>query len=194
MITQSQRKTWQFIQKFIEKNNYSPTTAEIATGIGIKSRGVVYRYLKALESAGLIRLIPKHHRNIEMLSMAGPQHLRLIGHLDSGRLIENNEEERIDVLQKLLHVKHYAVRIKGQAMMDEGVHDGDIVVCEKADTACDGQMVLAIIDSKHLTLKQFFRGENNTIILKSVNHRLQAASYSSQRVAVHGVFIGLLRF
>lgn len=194
MITQAERRTWQFIQDFIEKNHYSPTTSEIAQGLGIKSRGVAYRYLKALAAEGLIRLIPNHHRNIEMISKPGPAHLRLIGHLAPGHLIQDFEEERIDILAKLLHVKHYALRVKGQAMMDEGIHDGDIIVCEKTDVAQDGQLVLAVIDSKQATLKRFFRSENNTITLKSTNHRMQSAVYSSQRVMVHGVFIGLLRF
>ena len=142
----------------------------------------------------MIRLTPNRHRNIEMVSTPGPQHLRLIGSLTAGLPLETLPEEEIDILNKLLGVKRYALRIKGQAMFDEGIHDGDIVVCEKADTAQDGQLVLAIIDSKQAILKRFFRGENNTIVLKSTNHRLQAASYSSQRVTVHGVFVGLLRF
>ena len=63
MLTLGQHRVYRFIQQFVEQHQYSPTTAEIAMGIGIQSRGVVHRYLKALHAAGYIDLIP-HKRRI----------------------------------------------------------------------------------------------------------------------------------
>ena len=68
MLTLSQQKTYDYIKQYIAERGYSPTTAEIASGIGISSRGVVYRYLKSLVEANKISLTPKRHRNIELIS------------------------------------------------------------------------------------------------------------------------------
>lgn len=194
MITQAERRAWQFIQEFIETNHYSPTTSEIAQGLGIKSRGVAYRYLKALANEGLIKLVPNRHRNIELISSPSPQHLRLIGALAAGLPLEIKAEEQINLLNKLVGLNRYALRVKGPSLLDEGIHDGDIVVCERVSSVPDGTRVLAIIDSKHAILRRFFRGPNNTVTLKSVNQNLQEAIYTAQRVEIHGLFVGLLRF
>ena len=66
MLTLSQHRVYRFIRQFMEQHDYSPTTLEIAAGIGIQSRGVVHRYLKALELAGYIELIPHKKRNIHL--------------------------------------------------------------------------------------------------------------------------------
>ena len=67
MLTRKSKQTFDFIKYFIDKQNLSPTMAEIAKGIGVKSRGVAYRYVQHLVKEGLISLVPGRHRNIELL-------------------------------------------------------------------------------------------------------------------------------
>ena len=64
MLTRAQQSVLLFIEDFIRRNSYAPTNAEIAAGIGIRSRGVVHRYLKALVDAHRIELVPQRKRNI----------------------------------------------------------------------------------------------------------------------------------
>ena len=78
-------------------------------------------------------------------------------------------------------------------MIEEGIFDVDIVICEKSVTAVNGQIVVALIDREEATLKKLQKNQDNTITLIPANHRLESMSYSADRVQVQGIYIGLLR-
>lgn len=203
MLTLSQQRTYQFIQEFVKDHDYSPTVSEIAQGTGLRSRGVIYRYLKALAQAGYIELIPKRHRNIKLLpdpvTTSSPlstseTSIPLLGAIAAGQPIEAIEDtQSINLLHLFLGEKRYALKVKGDSMIDEGIFDGDIVVCDMAATADNGQIVVALIDQQEVTLKRFLQNANNTITLMPANTALQAITYQSDRITIQGVFIGLLR-
>lgn len=196
MLTLKQKQTFDFIGNFINKFNHSPTAAEIAKGIGIKSRGVVHRYLKALESQGFLELAPKRHRNIRLKEKrVHTMNLPLVGTIAAGQPIEAIEQdEAIDVASIFLGADRYALRVKGDSMIDEGIHDGDIVVCQKSDEAKDGQIVVALIDQQEATLKRLQRNADLTISLIPSNKELNPMVFSANRVQIQGIFLGLLRF
>lgn len=200
MLTLSQRRTFEFIKHFIHKNDYAPTAAEIADGIGIKSRGVVHRYLKILQNAGLIALTPKRHRNISLLcnsldTAKANRELPLVGSIAAGKPIEAiAQNETIDVMNVFLGDNRFALRVKGDSMIDDGIHDGDIIVCEKSDNADDGQIVVALIDEQEATLKRLQRGSSQTVTLHPSNPSLKPMVYPADQVQIQGIYIGLLRF
>ena len=191
MLTAKQHQVYKFIRKFINENSYAPTTAEIALGIAIKSRGVVYRYLQALESAKLIELVPGKRRNINLLVKDG---IPLVGRIAAGLPIEAiNETENLDILQFFVGEGRYALEVKGDSMIDEGIFDGDIVVCQETTTATNNQIVVALIDNESATLKKFKRNSNNTITLIPANSQHEPQTYFAGRVKIQGIFVGLLR-
>ena len=176
------------------EHDYAPTAAEIAQGIGIRSRGVVHRYLKCLVEAGLIRLLPKRHRNIELLMASTDYSLPLVGVIAAGQPIEAIEQqETIDVASIFLGECRYALKVKGDSMVDEGIFDGDIVVCERAQSADSGQIVVALIDQEEATLKRLFHNEDESITLVPANPSHHPMIYPSDRVEVQGIYVGLLR-
>lgn len=194
MLTAAQHKTFQFVKQFVARHGYSPTTAEIAKGIQIKSRGVVYRYLQALVTQGLIQLMPNRRRNIQLLD---PQleHLPLVGQIAAGNPIEAiSQQESIDVSQIFLGANRFALRVKGDSMIDEGILDGDIVVCSASDTAKTGQIVVALVDHEQATLKRLQCNPDNTITLFPANAQHKPQVYAADRVKIQGIFIGLLRY
>jgi len=199
MLTMSQRRTHEFIKKFFEEHGYSPTAAEIAEGIGIKSRGVVHRYLKALVQAGHIALTPKRHRNISLLTsvqelFTGAVSLPLLGTIAAGQPIEAiPQQESIDVASVFVGANRYALKVKGDSMIDEGILDGDVVICEKHDSATDGQIVVALIDHEEATLKRLQRNADQTVTLIPANTQLHPMIYAADRVTIQGVYIGLIR-
>lgn len=196
MLTMTQRKTYEFIKDFIYRNQYSPTTAEIAKGIGITSRGVVHRYIKALVDADLISLTPKRHRNISLINhpQAAADELYLVGRIAAGQPIEAvNQQEPLDVANIFTGKNRYALEVKGDSMIDEGIFDGDIVICQQADSADNGQIVVALIDQNEATLKRLQRNKNQTVTLVPANSTLDPITYEADRVTVQGVYVGLLR-
>lgn len=198
MLTKTQCRTLEFIKKFCDKHDYSPTTAEIADGIGISSRGVVYRYLKALSDAGEIELVPGKHRNIQLLSKANNDNLfeiPLLGSIAAGQPIEAiNSQESISVTDIFSGPHRYALRVKGDSMIEEGIFDGDTVVCEHAQTARNGQIIVALIDQNEATLKRIrYENDKQTITLLPANASYKPMHYPADRVKVQGIYIGLIR-
>ena len=195
MLTLAQHNVYRFIQDYIDKNQYAPTTAEIAAGIGIKSRGVVHRYLKALEEAGKIVLEPNRKRNIRLKKEQEMSYqLPLLGKIAAGLPIEAvQDNESVDIASMFLSPGRYALRVKGNSMIDEGIHDGDVIICQHADSARDGQIVVALVDNEGATLKKLRRNRDSSITLVPANNNHEPQTYACDRVRVQGIFVGLLR-
>ena len=197
MLTLAQRRTYQFIQKFFAEHGYAPTTAEIALGTGIKSKGVAHRYVQALVAAGLLDRIPNRRRNLLLTAKSETQSthtIPLVGAIAAGSPIEAiPEQECLDVQSLLGGPERYALRVKGDSMVNEGIFDGDIVICERCETAVDGAIVVALIDGQDATLKRLRRNDDDTITLLPANAHLSPLVYTAARVQIQGRFIGLLR-
>lgn len=196
MLTLSQQKTYEYIKQYIAERGYSPTTAEIAGGIGISSRGVVYRYLKSLVEANKISLTPNRHRNIELIADESlPEYeIPLKGTIAAGAPIEAIEQQdTISLKQYFNGDSNYALVVRGDSMIDEGIVENDIVICRRSSTADNGDIVVALIDNQEATLKRWQRVEGGDIKLIPANKNLTAKTYPEERITVQGIFIGLLR-
>lgn len=193
MLTLSEKKTYQYIKQYFDNHCHAPTTSEVAQGIGIASRGVVHRYLKALQSKGYIKLTPKRHRNIVLLEQREPI-IPLVGSIAAGKPIEAVvDNDSIDIVNLFTGKNRFALRVKGESMIDEGIQDGDLIVCESASTAVNGQIVVALIDNQEATLKRLYHNDNNTITLLPANPAYKPQIYPAERVSIQGLYIGLLR-
>lgn len=196
MLTLSQQRTLDFIQRYVQSHSHAPTVSEIAAGTGLQSRGTVHRYLRALESAGYIRLRPRRHRNIELCaksSAASNSQIRLVGQIAAGAPIEALETvEIVDIQSILAGDNHFALRVSGNSMIEEGILDGDIVMCESTQQAQNGQVVVALIDQQDATLKRYAL-EGERVILSPANSQLSPTVLSANRVMIQGIFVGLLR-
>ena len=196
MLTLSQQKTYDYIKQYIAERGYSPTTAEIASGIGISSRGVVYRYLKSLVEANKISLTPNRHRNIELISdeSVSDYEIPLKGTIAAGEPIDAIEQQdTISLKQYFNGDSNYALVVRGDSMIEEGIVENDIVICRRSSTADNGDIVVALIDNQEATLKRWHRVEGGNIKLIPANKNLTAKTYSEERITVQGIFIGLLR-
>lgn len=193
MLTVSQQKVFDFIQQYMKDHKHSPTMAEIATAIGIKSRGVVHRYVSALADHGLIKIIPGHRRNIKLIDQSSS--LKLKGRIAAGSPIEAiTDNETLDIVNIFLGKNRYALKVKGDSMIDEGIFDGDVVVCEYCETPTDGKIVVALVDNQEATLKRIKYNRDRTITLIPANQKLGPMTYPEDRITVQGIYIGLLRF
>ena len=154
MLTDREHSTLQFIQEYIAKHHKAPLLTEIATGLGIQSKGVVHRYLSALEEQGYIRRHQKH-RGIELEGHPDLDELPLLGCIAAGKPIEAIENrELINFANLLGGPNRYVLQVKGHSMIDEGIRSGDLVVIEQASNARSNQIVVALIDDQEATLKK----------------------------------------
>ena len=196
-LTDKQRLTLNFIERYITAHTVAPKLQEIADGIGIRSRGVAHRYVQALTDTGFIETDSGRHRGIRLLK-PDPQKqdsiLPLLGKIAAGKPIEAIPgEDEIDLKDFFGH-NNFAVRVQGDSMIEAGIMDGDTVIIKFCETANDGDIVVALIDEAETTLKRFKRSHKGRYIkLIPANKEMEAMVYEASRVRIQGVLIGQLR-
>ncbi len=194
MLTGCQHKTLSFIRRYIAVNGYSPSFSDIAKGLGIKSRGVVHRYVHALADAGYIDLIPGRQRNIQLCDEHRSNTLPFLGQIAAGQPIEAIEDiQTINASEKLYGENRYALKIKGESMIDIGILDGDIVIVEQKQTAHNGDIVVALVDNSEATLKRFRKINNDQVELIPENSSMEPMIYHQSQVAIQGILVGQFR-
>jgi repressor LexA len=198
MVSPKQSAIYEFVRRYFLENGYAPTVAEIASALQLKSRSYVHRCLQALEEAGMIGIEPNRKRNISLsdeLSMPGAfQELPIIGRIAAGSPIEAVEgDDSLNLAGSLFGANRYVLQVKGDSMIGDNICDGDYVICERKDSARDGQIVVALIDQQDASLKRLKRNGNGTVSLLPSNPNLEPMIYPAERVMVQGIYLGLIR-
>jgi repressor LexA len=126
---------------------------------------------------------------------AGAVQLPLYGRIAAGLPIEAMRDTStfIEVPMAMLGAgEHYALEVAGDSMIDAGIWDGDTVVIRRADTAENGQIVVALVDEEEVTLKRL-RRRGNSVALEPANPRHESRIFPAERVRVQGKLVALLR-
>jgi len=194
MLTAKQHQTYCFICEYIEGNGYAPTDAEIANGIGIKSRGVAHRYVKALEAAGLIHVVSGRRRNIRLTKASNSSSLPLKGKIAAGRPLEIMEQDgELDVVSTFLGPERFVLQVSGDSMIGDNICDGDYIVCEIVKSVDKSDIVVAVVDNQETTLKRVMDNADGTVTLLPSNPTLSPMVYASDRISIQAKYVGLLR-
>lgn len=134
-------------------------------------------------------------RPVAELPDSAPVSLPLYGRIAAGLPIEalRDNGASIDVPAALLgNGDHYALEVAGDSMIDAGILDGDTVIINRADTAENGAIVVALVDENEVTLKRI-RRRGNSVALEPANPRHETRIFGPDRVRVQGKLVGLLR-
>jgi len=194
MLTDSQRKTLQFIRHYMAQHGYAPKLQEIAEGIGISSRGVAHRYVQALIDGGYIEVRSGRHRGIRLLADETETRLPLLGRIAAGLPIEAIEgQDEINLADFFMGPGRFALKVQGDSMIEAGILDGDIAIIRQQNQAHNGDIVVALIDNLEATLKTFKRLGNGQIQLIPANAQLSTMIYEPERVQIQGVLVGSMR-
>ena len=121
--------------------------------------------------------------------------LPLYGRIAAGTPIEalRDHSNSIDVPASLLgRGEHYALEVEGDSMVNAGIHDGDVVLIEKCETAETGTIIVALVDSNEVTLKRL-RRKGDSIALEPANPAYETRIFGPDRVKIQGRLIGLFR-
>ena len=202
--TDKQARILEFTREFIDDKGYAPSVDEIQISCGISSKSVVGYHLRALERQGSIRRDAEISRAIEITGM-GKRALAipLLGEIAAGQPIPVPTEdawhavpqETVEVPAEMLPagVQAYALKVKGNSMIDALVDDGDIVILDSTNTADDGGMVAAWLNEKQeATLKKLYR-EKERIRLQPANRNMTPIYVDHDKVQVQGRVIAVLR-
>lgn len=201
--TQRQKEILDYITRFLERHGYVPSYAQIARQFGVKSRATIAKHIAALERRGLV--VREHEDGsfglnvkVEDTSSESLVEVRLLGRIAAGAPLDVVEdEERIPVPRFLLGRvrpdRVYALKVRGDSMIDEHICDGDIALIENRTDARDGEIVVALlVEENQATLKRLYRRGLN-VELQPANSQLQPLTIPANQVRVQGIFRGLLR-
>ncbi|MEO7504160.1 MAG: transcriptional repressor LexA [Sphingomicrobium sp.] len=216
MLTAKQNELLRFINDRLAKSGVSPSFDEMREALDLKSKSGVHRLISALEERAFIRRLPNRARALEVLRMpdaamaAGTSppapravlpaaandviEIPLHGRIAAGTPIEALQgTEGFAVPAALLGPgEHFALEVSGDSMVDEGILDGDFALIRRVETARDGEIVVALIDSEQATLKTF-RREGQMIRLDPANRQYEAQRYRPEQVQIQGRLAGLIR-
>ena len=197
-VTARQRQVYDFINRFIEVNRQPPTIAEIGKQFKMSSSASVHSILSALEREGLIKRIPNVSRGIEVVpqeSSSDGYEIPLLGAVAAGQPIEAIlTHDTVSVPRDMIgHGRTFALRVRGDSMIEENIQDGDIIIVASQGTAENGQMVVALIDGTYATVKKFYR-EPEFIRLEPANPQFKPIFIRTpERIQIQGVVRGLIR-
>ena len=197
-LTKRQKEIFDYIRRYAAKTGYPPTVREIGKAVGLHSSSTVHAHLANLEKIGLLRRDPTKPRAIELLIDRAKKTIRpgsglpLVGQVAAGApiLAEENIEEYIEVPDVVGGEEgDYVLRVRGESMIEAGIFEGDYVIVRPADTAGDGEIVVALIGDE-ATVKRYFR-ESDHVRLQPENETMEPIR--TTEVKILGRVVGLLR-
>lgn len=186
-LTPKQKQILDFIQEFTKEKGYPPSLAEIANKFH-KSIPTIFQFVETLRNKGFLE---KENDVARGIYTKKPE-IFLLGKIAAGEPIEPLENpEPIEVPKEMITspANYYALEVKGDSMIDEGILDHDIIVVKYQNTADNGDIVVAITE-KGATLK-IFRQTDNKIYLESRNKNFN--NIYPESLEIRGKFVGLVR-
>lgn len=201
-MTEKQEAIYHFIRKHIETKGFPPAIRDICDEFGISSPNGVMCHLKALQKKGYINRVEKRDNQMRAQARgitipgvsAGGFSLPLVGVVAAGKAIEAVEQdERLELRDMFGGDDMYAIKVRGQSMIEGHIADGDYVVIRKAETCENGEKVVAMIE-KAMTLKKYYK-KKDQIRLEPMNGTMEAivVDPSRQDVRILGVLAGVVR-
>ena len=200
MLTPRQRAAYDFIARFSARKGYAPSFDEIRRHLRLASLNAVAKLVAQLRRRGFLEEAPPNAKRwlavvpgVSRSTRPEAATLPLLGTIAAGRPIEAIETpEEIEVPASMLGAgERYALRVRGDSMIEDGIHDADLVVIRSARRAENGWTVVAIVDGE-ATLKRFHQA-GRWVELRPANAALQPIRVPAGRVEIRGVLVGLLR-
>jgi repressor LexA len=206
-LTTRQREVLEFIRAFTARHGVPPTVREIGERFRVTPRAA-FDHLRALERKGALRRRPSARRTSRALTPSEPGSGRgyravpVLGRIAAGRpvLAEENREGELPLAASALRDSDevFALRVRGQSMIEAHICDGDLVLVRRQDTAQPNDIVVAVLDPEsgeaEATVKRFLR-DGDRIVLKPENSAMApiVVDPRERHVRILGKVIGLLR-
>lgn len=204
-LSSNQIKILEFIKEQIALKGYPPSLRETCLAVGLKSTSTVHSHLNKLEKCGYIKRDATKPRAIEVLDSnkyelgygVQPEILQipLVGQVTAGIpiLSEHNIEKYIALPANLVKGSDsFALRIKGDSMVNAGILNNDFVIVDKKYQAVNNEIVVAIVHNEYATVKRFKKSDD-CIILKPENDYMDSIVLNSKDVSIVGIVTGVFR-
>lgn len=219
MLTKKQKDLLIFIHEEMSESDIAPSFEEMKNKLGLKSKSGIHRLITGLVERGYLERLPHRARALEVKKLPesytkqNPQNAAannlVTGNATSfsldiipmhGKIAAGTPIEALEHSGETLQVpagfsgrgEHYGLTVDGDSMIDIGIHDGDTVIIERCETACNNDIVVALVDGFEVTLKRFEK-KDATIILHPENENHAPQVLSADRVRIQGKLLSLMR-
>jgi repressor LexA len=214
-----QKQVLSLISKLTEERGFPPTLAELAKAMGLRNRMTVHQHVVALKKKGLVLWEPGLNRSLRLSNELAespivtdtngggtafdevedaeaeePKGIPLAGTIAAGRPIDAVQaDEYLEVDSQYRDNGCFALKIKGDSMIEDGIYDGDYVIVKPQPSPRNGEIVVATLDDGTATLKRFLK-ENGRFRLQPANAEM-APIYveASNQMEIQGVVVALFR-
>ena len=197
-ITDRQKEVLTYITSYTQENSFPPTVRDIGDHFGISLRAV-QDHINALQKKGYLAQTQKKARSIRVLADCNKEpetfigKVPVLGTVAAGRplLSEENLDGYVNLTEPFVRPgkSYFALRVRGQSMINAGILDGDLAIIEQASMAVDGQIIVAVIDDA-ITLKRYYK-ESGRIRLQPENPQFQAIYCTDVRIV--GILSNIVR-
>lgn len=194
---EKQREVYDFLKKYTEDKGYPPSVREICEAVCLRSTSTVHGHLKRLEKKGLIKRDPTKPRALEITEFSLHKRelidIPIIGKVTAGSpiLAVENIEDTFSIPMNYIKNNNelFILNVSGNSMVEAGILDGDMAIIEKADSALNGEIVVALIENE-ATIKTFYK-EMDHIRLQPENKTMKPIIVKDCKIL--GKLVGLYR-
>lgn len=198
MLTPKQKQILDFIQAFIGENDYAPSYREIADHFEFSSVATVAEHVDNLKNKGYLSSDESTYRSLKVTGVEIEKTgnfmgflVPLMGTIQAGKPIEAvRTSETLEIPRDMMTKNVFALKVKGDSMIDDAIMEGDYVVVEPCETPKNGDIVVALINKDEVTLKRFYR-EKDHIRLQPANRKYQPIRV--KKVIIQGRVRGVIR-
>lgn len=193
-LTKKQAEILDFVRRFIDNHGYSPSYREIGEAFELSSVATVAEHINTLQNKGYLENSdPGNARSLQLTPIWDEQNfaIPLMGYIAAGEPIEAiRTDESIDIPKDMMAKGVFALKVRGDSMINDGIFDGDYVIIEPCSQPQNGEIVVALLDRENATLKRFYK-EGNHIRLQPANSAY--APIRTRRVVIQGRVRGMIR-
>jgi repressor LexA len=205
-LTRRQKEVMDFLSRFIERNGYSPSYEEIASGLGLASLATVHKHVQALEAKQYLSRNYNHSRSLEVgdryhseeRARRGPQAgaptVPLLGRIAAGAPVEAIQNPETLAFQDFVASETtYALEVRGDSMIEDHICSGDFVLVEKTGRVRNGDIVVALVDGTEATLKRYYSEPDGRIRLQPANAQMAPIYVHPDKLQIQGRVLAILR-
>lgn len=192
-LTPKQKDILDYIERYIDRHDYAPSYREIGEAFSLSSVATVAGHIDALKSKGYLTHAENLARSIQLTPAFDERMftIPLLGLIAAGEPIEAiRTQETIDIPKDMMKKDVFALKVRGDSMIDDGIFDGDYVIIQRVVNPTNGDIVVSLLDGENVTLKRFYK-EKDRIRLQPANKNYKPIY--TQSVSIQGKVLGVIR-
>ncbi|HVV44213.1 MAG TPA: transcriptional repressor LexA [Bryobacteraceae bacterium] len=203
-LTRRQKDVLDFIDNYQVENGYNPSYEEIAHGLKLSSIATVHKHISALAKKNYLSRGANQSRSVEVSARYAQEKNRgrfeamlevpIHGSIAAGMPVQAfDTADSLSFADFVGRKETYALRVRGNSMVDDHICDGDMILVESTQDASDGQIVVALVGGAETTLKRLYREPGNMIRLQPANETMSPIRVPASQVEIRGRLLAVLR-